>query len=117
MSSTRDTDSELPHDRNSAAIQALSPDDDNITTIMAGGASTSAEVAGRVAGRSVLVEIAASTDVHIAFGASGITATTSSRFFPKGAAVYKLLPGQSHVAVLEAASSGGSGPVTITPLR
>lgn len=97
-------------------VQALSPDDANVTVLTASGTTSNAEISGLTSGRIHFVEVASISDIHMVFGSSGVTATSSKRFFPKGAAVYKLLPGQTHIAVIVASGSAG-GVVTVTPLK
>ncbi len=118
MASERETPSTLPADQNSWPIQVLAPDDANVTVATAASGSTSAAAIGGLAtNRPNIIELSSISDIHVVFGASGVgvAAASTSRFFAKGAAIYKLLPTQTHFRVIQAAGSSG-GVVTITPM-
>jgi hypothetical protein len=108
----REKDIQLPKDRSNSPVQAL-------------GQSSSEVAAGTVAGStaritipsgSQIVEVASLTDCHIAFGDSTVEATTGSPAFPKGAAIYKVLPSQTHLAFILAAGASGAV-LTVTRLK
>ena len=101
----------LHKDANAAPIQVLIPDDASVVqiTIGAGNQSTS------LPSGAVIVEICATDDCRVAFGTSGVDATSGvKRAFTKGAAVYKLPDTATHVACTQIGTS--SGFLTITRL-
>lgn len=115
MSTNTVTQGFLPYDQNSNLIQVLQPDDTNVTSLTASGTTNSSAISGLSTTRLNVVEVASASDIHMVFGGAGVTATTSSRYFPKGVAVYQLDTTQTHIAVIQASGSSG-GPVTVTPM-
>ena len=106
----------VPYDQNSNTIQVMQPVDSSVTVVNFTGTTGTTAISGISSNKLNIVEVAASDDVHMAFGGSGITAATStSRYFPKGAAVYQLDETQTHVAVI-AAAGASPGVLTVTPL-
>jgi len=60
------------------------------------------------------IEIAATVDCYVSIGASGGTAaSTTSMFFPKGAAIYAVAQDQTHIQYIYDAAVGR---ITITKL-
>jgi hypothetical protein len=97
----RTTDTQLAYDTDGSAIQVLAP-----------GTPTNAAVGGSSAVTAIptgaeILEISASTDCFILFTTSGgSVASTSGMFFPKGAAVYRVPSGATHVAHIQDSASG-----------
>ena len=98
----------MPTDANAAAVQTLSP-----STIV-NAALGAASVASPIPSGAVIVEVAVDQDAYIEFGLSGQTAvTTTSSFFPKGVAVYRIPDGATHLAHIRHTTSGR---ITMTSL-
>ena len=98
----------MPTDSNAAAIQTLAP-----STIV-NVAVTGSSAATAIPAGAVVVEVAVDQDAYIEFGLSGQTAvTTSSSFFPKGVAVYRIPDGATHLAHIRHTTSGR---ITMTSL-
>jgi hypothetical protein len=93
---------QLVRDTSGAAVQALLPD--TTVTIATSGSSQSVAMPSN----TLLSRLAANVDVFVAFGNSGVTATTSSMLFPSGAEVFNVQKtGWTHVAVLNAGVTSG----------
>lgn len=104
MAEEREKDVQLPKDRSNKAVQVLGHDSTSVVVGTVGGSS--ARVA--LPSNSAVVEVGSLTDCHIAFGDSSVEASASSSVFPKGAAIYKVLPGQTHLAFILAAGASGA---------
>lgn len=103
---------DMPKDVDGHSIQTLSPVESTVVQIViAGGNQTGALPAG-----AAIVEVAASDICKIKFGTASVDATGSNtRIFPAGAAVYRVPPDATHLAVTQLGTS--SGFVTVAELK
>lgn len=93
--------SNLPRDQDNHPIQVLAPS--TLVNAAVGGSS----VATALPAVGEIVEIGVNTDAWILFGTSGSTvATSTGMFMPKGAAVYKVPPGATHLCHIQDTASG-----------
>lgn len=53
-----------------------------------------------------VIRVAAVNDCYIAFGNSGVVASGSSHFFPKGSELFKVPSGATHMAVIQHTTGG-----------
>jgi len=110
---------QLAADQNANPVQALGIDESAVVTGAFNGTTTTLSLP--IGYR--LIEVTVTETCRIKFGASGVTADSSSRILSAGTYVYKLLrrqqqgtyADQTHVAVLEYAT-GVSGDISIAPL-
>ena len=108
MAGSNLTSATLATDSNAQGIQALAPD------AIANAAVGAASAVTAIPTGAEIVEVATTTDSYIEFGTSGTSvASTTGMFFPKGAAVYHVPLGATHVAHIRASASGR---ITITKL-
>lgn len=99
MSGLRDVN--LPKDADAQPIQVLRP-----STIVNVATSNSSTATPLPSGAD-LVEIAVTEDAYIEFGLTGTTAaSSSSMFFPKGVAVYRVPIGATHLAHIRDTTNG-----------
>ena len=99
---------QLVRDSSGAPVQALRPAETAALSV----SGTTARVA--VPSGSNIARLAATGDVHVAFGDSSVEATTSSMFFPAGVEVFNAIA-YTHVAAI-AASGVSSATLTVTRL-
>ena len=112
MGLRRETTTMLPTDLNSAPIQVLAIDESAVVELPIQAGNNRVALAYTPA-NSQIVEVTATSDCRIAFGDSTVDVTAGTRrIMMAGTAVYKLLPGTTHVAVT--ALGGGSGYVTVS---
>lgn len=94
---------QMVRDTNGDVVQALLPS----TTASLSVTGSSARVA--LPTSTDLVRIAASVDVYIEFGGSGVTATSSSMLFPAGAEIFNVQDASiTHVAALLVGATPGA---------
>lgn len=97
----------MPVSRQGHLLQAFAPDPAAVTVGSAGATTsnfalpTGAEV----------VRIACANDLYFKFGTSGVTATGSDSLMLKGAEVFKVPAGATHIAVIQHTTGGA---VTVT---
>lgn len=91
----------LSRDKNGIPIQALSP----ISAVSVALSGTSQALA--VPADTSMIRIAATGNAWIAFGTSGVEATTSSILFPGGVEVFPLPSGTTHIACLQVGAATG----------
>ena len=92
----------LPQDLNSNPIQVLAPG----STIVAATSGTSASqaVPGSAAGR--VIRVAVTQDTYIAFGASGVTASSSDILVPAGAEYFQVPADTGFIAYIQVTAAG-----------
>lgn len=99
----------LPKDRDSVSIQVLAPDE--AAVVVANIAPGNNRVA--LPADCEIVEVAASDACRMAFGDGTVDVSVGNRrIFPAGAAVYRVPPGVTHIAVSQ--YNGSTGVVSIT---
>jgi len=96
----------LPKDQWGEEIPVLGPG--ATLTLTAGAASSS----GALPAEAFVVRVAAVNDCYIAFGTSGVTASGTSVFFPKGSELFKVPATATHMAVIQH-TTGGVVSVTV----
>jgi hypothetical protein len=92
----------LPRDVRGEIIQALAPVTSGNVNATVGAAS--ARVA--IPSGCDLIRVASNTDCYINFGNSSNTATSADPIFPKGAELFKVPAGATHVAFLQVSTGG-----------
>lgn len=92
----------LPRDRVGHAIQALAPEAG--TTATGTVAGTSARVA--LPTGAEVVRVCAVNDCYIRFGDSSVTAAGTDALFIKGAEVFKVPAGATHLAFIQHTTGG-----------
>lgn len=103
------TKPQMVRDTAGGLVQALRPS----TNVSLSVTTSSARVA--LPSETALIRIATTVDVYLAFGNSGVTATTSSMLFPAGTEVFTIDDDNiTHVAAVLVAST--SGPLTATKM-
>lgn len=95
----------IPVDRRGHPIQTLAPD---VTASVGFGASS-----GPVAlpTDAELVRIAVTQDCFMEFGTSGVVASGSTMYMPKGSEIFRVPDAATHVAFIQA-NAGGTASVT-----
>lgn len=97
---------ELLKDKWGEEIPVLGPG--STLTLTAGAASSN----GALPAEAFVVRVAAVNDCYINFGTSGVTASGTSVFFPKGSELFKVPAGATHMAVIQH-TTGGVVSVTV----
>jgi len=91
----------LPKDADNNPIQALAPGTIANAAVGAGSSALALPAGAEV------VEVGASTDCWLVFGTSGVTSSNSTGLFmPKGAVVWRVPLGATHVAHIQDSASG-----------
>lgn len=100
-------DAVLPYDQNQDPIQVLGVDEASVVSVAIplGSSSAATALPGAV---GAVVELTLTETAYIAFGGSGVSATTSSRLLNPGTYVYRRLDGQTHYAVRALTTAGSS---------
>lgn len=102
------SDAKLAVDLNSQAIQVLELGVTSTDTVTNTTANTALPT---LAGVNDVVRISLNIDTYIAFGTSGVTATSSSHLFPVGVEYVTVPKGATHIAYL---AVGIAGRISIT---
>jgi hypothetical protein len=92
---------DLVRDSNGGAIQVLSPT--NAVSVALSGTSQLLAVPAD----TKVLRLAATGNTWVAFGNSGVVATTSSLLFPGGVEVFSIATGTTHVACLQVGAAVG----------
>ena len=106
-------DEKFVRDVRGNVIQALGVDEDTHVQVQA----TAAAEVGELEPTAQVVELVASIACHMKFGDENVSADTSSRLVLPGSYIYKLIPGQTHLAVIRAVSESADGVVSVTKIR
>lgn len=99
---------ELYRDKHGKSVQAFGPYHDNVS---AGNITDDTAVTLNIPTGTIYYELASTIACYV--NANGV-ATVNSAVFPAGAAIYKVLPGQTQVSLKRIAAE--TGPVSLTPL-
>jgi hypothetical protein len=100
----------LVRDQNGSPIQALSLSPSGVAT----AAISSSSVSAALPAGCDIVRIAASNDCYIKFGDGTVVAAAGDSVFPKGAELFAIPAGTTHIAVIQLGAVAGV--VSITPM-
>ena len=106
----RNTTAQLPIDKDSIPIQALSPVESTVAQLTIGATTSSIALPAN----AEIVEVTAQDVCRMAFGLSGVEASAASRLVLAGTSVYKVPAEATHIACIRVGSS--SGAISITKL-